>query len=179
MSRPKPHLELHPQFLAFCRHSGCEPDPAWPYHPERRGKTERSLRDLDEEGVLDRTYAIIAELQAAVSAVDEERLQRVHTTTGETPAARLVRERLEPSPLPVVVFDPRVPEPRRVLSDCTVSLEGTRYSVPYRHVGTRVIVKADPLGWFDLALGVMHELERLRCSPACLWSCLTHSGLTL
>ncbi len=146
VSRPKPHLELHPQFLAFCGHFGCEPDPAWPYHPERKGKTERSLRDLDEEGVLDRKYAGIAALQAAVSAVDEERLQCVHTTTGETPAARLVRERLVLSPLPAVVFDPRVPEPRRVLSDCTVSLEGTRYSVPYRHVGTRVIVKADPLG---------------------------------
>ena len=33
-----------------------------------------------------------------------------------------------------------------MLSDCTVSLDGARYSVPFAHVGTRVIVKADPLG---------------------------------
>jgi hypothetical protein len=55
VTRPKPHLELHAQFLAFCRYYGCEPDPAWPYHPERKGKTERSLRDLEEEGVLGTT----------------------------------------------------------------------------------------------------------------------------
>lgn len=146
VTRPKPHLELHPQFLAFCRHFGCEPDPAWPYHPERKGKTERSLRDLNEEGVLGTTYASVAALQAAVTAVDEARLERVHTTTGEPPAARLERERAELITLPAVEFDPRVPEIRRVLSDCTVSLNGARYSVPFAHVGTRVIVKADPLG---------------------------------
>ena len=33
-----------------------------------------------------------------------------------------------------------------MLSDCTVSLDGVRYSVPFVHVGSRVIVKADPLG---------------------------------
>ena len=146
VTRPKPHLELHPQFLAFCRHFGCEPDPAWPYHPERKGKTERSLRDLDEEGVLDTTHASLVALQAAVTAVDEARLERVHTTTGEPPAARLERERAEMIRLPAVAFDPRVPEIRRVLSDCTVSLDGARYSVPFIHVGARVIVKADPLG---------------------------------
>jgi transposase len=144
--RPKPHLEMHPQFLAFCRHYGCEPDPAWPYHPERKGKAERSLRDLDEEGVLGITYPSLSALQAAVSAVDALRLERVHTTTGEAPAARLERERAALRALPEIAFDPRVAEIRRVLSDCTVSLHGARYSVPYVHVGRRVVLKADPLG---------------------------------
>ena len=45
-----------------------EPDPAWPHHPERKGKIERSLRDLDEEGVLDTTYTNLSELQAAGTA---------------------------------------------------------------------------------------------------------------
>jgi transposase len=146
VSRPRPHLELHPQFLAFCRHYGCQPDPAWPYHPERKGKTERSYRDLIDEGVLETTYANLAALQAAVSAVDTLAMERVHTTTGELPAARLERERAALLALPEVGFDPRVPEIRRVLSDCTVSLHGARYSLPYLHVGSRVVVKADPLG---------------------------------
>jgi transposase len=146
VTRPKPHLVLQPQFLAWCHHYGIEPDPAWPYHPERKGKTERAFADLIEEGVLEVTYPSLAALQAAVRRVDEERMSRVHTTTGEAPAVRLERERAELLPLPPGAFDPRVPEPRRVLSDCTVSLDGARYSVPYRHVGGRVIVKADPLG---------------------------------
>lgn len=146
VTRPKPRLELHPHFLAFCRHYGCAPDPAWPYHPERKGKTERAFQDVVAEGVLEASYASIAALQTVVADIDREQMARVHTTTGESPVVRLERERAELLPLAEITFDPRVPEPRRVLSDCTVSLAGARYSVPYRHVGTQVIVKADPLG---------------------------------
>jgi transposase len=144
--RPKPHLELHPFFSEFCRHYGCEPDPAWPYHPERKGKTERSFQDLMDAGILDRAYPSRSALQAAVTAVDSTRLERVHATTGERPAARLHRERPILQPLPARGFDPRLPEARRVLSDCVVSFEGAFYSVPHEHVGARVTVKVDPLG---------------------------------
>jgi transposase len=144
--RPKPHLELHPAFTDFCRHYGCEPDPAWPYYPERKGKIERSFRDLEDAGVLDTTYRSWTALQAAVTAVDERRMACVHATTGEPPAVRFERERQELLGLPAVGFDPRLPESRRVLTDCTVSFLAARYSVPYVHVGSKVVVKLDPLG---------------------------------
>jgi transposase len=144
--RPKPHLELHPLFADFCRHYGCEPDPAWPYTPERKGKTERSFRDLEDAGIFDTTYPSWAALQSTVTAVDESRMARVHATTGEPPAARLEHEREVLIPLPAGGFDPRVPESRRVMTDCTVSFLAGFYSVPHRLVGTRVVVKIDPLG---------------------------------
>ncbi|MGQ0721373.1 MAG: IS21 family transposase [Candidatus Eiseniibacteriota bacterium] len=144
--KPKPRLKLHPFFLDFCRHYGAEPDPAWPYHPERKGKTERSFRDLVDAGILERTYANVSALQAAVTAVDSSRMSRVHATTGERPADRLERERAELLSLPLVPFDPRLPESRRVLTDCTVSFEGAFYSVPHQLVGSRVVVKVDPWG---------------------------------
>lgn len=144
--RPKPRLELHPAFTDFCRHYGCEPDPAWPYYPERKGKIERSFRDLEDAGVLDTTYPSWAALQAAVTAVDEARMACVHATTGEPPAVRFERERQELLALPSVGFDPRLPESRRVLTDCTVSFLAARYSVPHVHVGSKVVVKIDPLG---------------------------------
>jgi transposase len=144
--KPKPHLQLHPDFAEFCRHYGCEPDPAWPYHPERKGKAERSFRDLEDAGILSRTYPSLTALQAAVTAVDEARMSRVHATTGARPIDRLVQEREALQALPAVAFDPRLPETRRVLSDCTVSFQGAFYSVPYTHVGAKVTVKADPLG---------------------------------
>jgi transposase len=50
--KPRPRLELHPFFAEFCRHYGVEPTPAWPYHPERKGKTERAYQDLEKAGVL-------------------------------------------------------------------------------------------------------------------------------
>ena len=144
--RPKPHLVLQPAFAELCRHYGTEPDLAWPYHPERKGKTERSYRDLIDAGLLEGAHQSLAALQRAVDAVEAERMARLHTTTGEPPVERFERERGELLPLPTVAFDPRVPETRRVLSDCTISYRAGRYSVPYRLVGSRVTLKLDPLG---------------------------------
>jgi hypothetical protein len=161
--QPKPRLELHPAFSEFCRHYGCEPDPAWPYHPERKGKTERSFRDLIDHGILDQTYPSLAALQQAVSEVDEACMRRAHGTTGEPPAQRLIREREVLRPLPLIAFDPRVPETRRVLSDCVVSFQGALYSVPYHHVGSKVTVKADPLGdSIEIFAGADRIAEHLR-----------------
>lgn len=36
-----------------------------------------------------------------------------------------------------------------------------------------------PADRFGLAMSLVTELEALRCSPARLWSCISHSGLTL
>jgi len=158
--KPKPHLELHPFFAEFCRHYGCEPDPAWPYQPERKGKAERSFRDLEDAGILSGTYPSLAALQAAVSAVDDARMGRVHTTTGARPIERLVREREALQSLPDVAFDPRLPETRRVLSECMVSFQGAFYSVPHIHVGSRVTVKADPLvGGIEIFAGAERIAE--------------------
>ncbi len=142
--KPRPRLELHPLFAEFCRHYGVEPTtPAWPYHPERKGKAERTYQDLEAAGVLHGRYRDLGALQGAVEAVDAREMNRVHGTTGERPIVRLERERAHLVPLPAVAFDPRLPESRRGLSDCTVRFEGAAYSVPFVLVGSRVIVKAD------------------------------------
>jgi transposase len=146
VTRPKPHLVLHRFFLEFCRHYGCEPDPAWPYHPERKGKTERTFQDVEQAGLLDVTYSDLPALQRVLTALDESRMKRVHGTTGQAPAVRLIRELPELLPLPAGPFDARLPEVRRVLSDCTVRFQTGAYSVPHTLVGSRVVVKADPLG---------------------------------
>jgi hypothetical protein len=50
-----------------------------------------------------------------------------------------------------VAFDPRLPETRKVLTDCTISFQGAYYSVPWELVGKRVTVKADVRkGVFDV-----------------------------
>ena len=142
--KPRPHLRLHPFFADFCEHYGIEPTPALPYSPQRKGKIERSFRDLAESGLLEQGYADPAAIQRALDQVDEEYNHRVHTTTGETPAARLERERAFLRSLPGLPFDPRLPETRRVLSDCTISYQGSYYSVPHLLVGKQVTVKIDP-----------------------------------
>jgi transposase len=142
--RPRPNLRLHPFFADFLAHYGIEPAPALPSSPQRKGKNERSFRDLVESDLLHQTYADLAQLQRAIDRADEQYNHRVHTTTGETPAARLERERPFLLGLPAIAFDPRLAETRRVLSDCTISYHAAYYSVPYRLVGKRLTVKADP-----------------------------------
>lgn len=141
--KPRPNLRLHPFFADFLAHYGIEPAPALPYSPQRKGKNERSFRDLVESDLLHQTYAGLDQLQRAIDQADEQYNHRVHTTTGEAPAARLERERPFLLALPAIAFDPRLAETRRVLSDCTISYHAAYYSVPYRLVGKRLTVKAD------------------------------------
>jgi len=141
--KPRPHLRLHPFFADFCAHYQIEPTPALPYTPQRKGKTERSFRDLESSDLLHQPHADLAALQQQLSLDDQRHAATVHSTTGETPAARLERERPFLRGLPEIAFDPRLPETRRALSDCTISWQGAHYSVPCQMVGKRLTVKAD------------------------------------
>jgi len=142
--RPRPRLQLAEAFLDLCRHYGWEPSPAWPYHPERKGKIERSFLDLERSGFLEQPYRDLAALTAALAEHDQKRGERLHTTIGKSPVERFREELPQLRELPPVAFDPRLPETRRVLSDCTVSFRAAAYSVPWRLVGRRVTVKVDP-----------------------------------
>lgn len=141
--KPRPHLRLHPFFADFCAHYQIEPAPALPYTPQRKGKTERSFRDLESSDLLHQRHANLIALQHQLRLDDQRHATTVHSTTGETPAARLQRERPFLRSLPEIAFDPRLPETRRVLSDCTISWHGAHYSVPYTLVGKRLTVKSD------------------------------------
>jgi transposase len=141
---PRPSLELNPAFLSFCDHFGTEPAPALPYSPQRKGKVERSFLELENSDLLRATYPNLEALQKALDEDDARFANRIHSTTAAKPLERLERDREFFIPLPSVPFDPRIPETRRVLSDCVISYGATYYSVPHRLVGTRVTVKADP-----------------------------------
>jgi transposase len=148
---PRPNLRLHPFFADFCSHFGFEPAPAFPYSPQRKGKTERSFRDLESSDLLHQTCSDMTALQLQLTLDDKRHASTIHSSTGERPADRLDRERPFLRPLPDVAFDPRLPQTRKVLSDCTISFEGAYYSVPWKLVGKRMTVKADARkGVFDV-----------------------------
>jgi transposase len=142
--RPRPNLVLHPLFVDFATHMAFEPAPALPYTPERKGKIERSFGDFVDPELLYRTYEDVDELQRALTEDDRRHAERVVSSTGQAPAERLEKERPFLLPLPEIPFDPRIAEPRKVFSDCTLSYGGARYSVPYQLVGKMLTVKQHP-----------------------------------
>lgn len=141
--RPRPNLRLQPFFADFCCHYGIEPSVALVYSPQRKGKVERAFLDLEQSEILRASYGSLAALQRALDLEDARHAQQVVSTTGQTPAARFEREQAFLSPLPGLRFDPRLPETRRVLADCTISFAGAYYSVPHHLVGKRLTVKTD------------------------------------
>jgi len=100
---------FHPGFLDFARHCGFRPRLCQPHRAQTKGKVERFIRylrgsfyvplasRLSQEGlVVDRETANIA----AARWLREVANQRVHGTTGEVPAERLVIERTHLQPVP-------------------------------------------------------------------------------
>lgn len=159
--RPRPQLRLHPVFADFCVHYGIEPAPALIYSPQRKGKVERAFLDLEHSELLRQSYGDLAALQTALEQADAAHAEHVVSTTGERPQQRFLREQPFLLPLPPTPFDPRVPETRRVLSDCTISYRGAYYSVPYTLVGKQLTLKAEPSGTaidlFEGATWIVHH----------------------
>ncbi|MBI4570771.1 MAG: IS21 family transposase [Chloroflexi bacterium] len=124
----------HPRFLEFAAHYGFKPFACRVRDPDRKGKKEKSFRlvwddflkgaDFDSWDDLDRRRRVwLDETPAAAN-------QRIHGTTRQVPneAYRGERDlliRLPRDRFPVYDQDVRV-----VDQDATLSIRGTRYSVP-------------------------------------------------
>lgn len=130
-------------FLAFAAHYGFLPWACWPHRPETKGKTERLVGFVHEDFFLGRAFRDQADLNGQCAAWLTEVNQRPHGTTGVPPLVRWEAERGALLPLPAVDWDPTPVETRLVQRDCFLSFDANRYSVPHRHVGQRVPVKAD------------------------------------
>ncbi|HET7488559.1 MAG TPA: IS21 family transposase [Acidimicrobiales bacterium] len=112
-------FRLHPPALDFARHHGTEIRACQAGDAKRKGKTERPFREL-KESFLTECDALgapgsLAELNARAQVFIAERVHaRVHSTTGATPAQRLVTERSLLGPLPRRRYDTAYVASRRV-----------------------------------------------------------------
>jgi transposase len=128
----------HPTFLDFAGYYGFTPRLCRPYRARTKGKVERMIRYVRESFFAGCQFVDLTDLnrQAALWCATVANT-RVHATTGEVPAVRLVREPLLPltgRPL----YDTRVILPRRVSSACMIAYAGNHYSVPYLYGGRHV-----------------------------------------
>jgi transposase len=137
---------LHPEALAFAGHYGFVIWLAAPYRAQTKGRVERQVEIVRSHVLAGRSFASLAELDAAFAAWLPQRRAQTHRTHGEVIGARAERDRAALGPLPeqpYVVCDRHI---RRVGKDALVSFEASYYSVPWRKVrpGCRVELRVTP-----------------------------------
>jgi len=133
----------NPRFLELCGHYQLEPVACRVRRPQTKGKVERPFFYIEEHFIKGGVFADLADLNRQLARFQAEDLDvRIHGTTRESPLARFAAERAHLLPLPPGRFVTGLEEARQVSRDCLVSYGGSRYSVPHRHAGDRVWVRA-------------------------------------
>jgi len=137
-------VQFNQQFLVFAGQYLFEPRAAPPRYPQAKGRVEGSIRYVRHSFFYGRAFSSLDDVRHQVARWrDEIANQRLHSTTRERPADRLLAERPRLRSLPKAPPPSDLVVPVIVAKDATVRLDTNTYSVPHRLVGATVLVRAD------------------------------------
>jgi transposase len=137
--------EVNPKVQALAQHYGVALWPTRPYLPRHKGKVERGVDYVQENGLKGRTFASLEEQNRFLLHWEQTVADtRLHGTTRQQVAKVFAEvERAALRPLPIERF-PFFHEGRRsVHRDGHVEVDKAYYSVPPEHMGRRVWVRWD------------------------------------
>jgi transposase len=135
----------NPRFLDFARRLGLDPRLCRPYRAQTKGRVESGIKYVRGNFWPTARFTDLADLNRQAAAwADGVAAARVHGTTRERPADRLVAERahLLPPPAPDRLA-PFLREERTVGRDGYVAWERAWYGVPWRWAGRAVQLQAE------------------------------------
>jgi hypothetical protein len=156
-------VQFNPSFLVFAGHHLFEPAAAPVRYPQAKGRVEGAIKYVRHGFFYGRSYRDLADLRdQARRWCLETANQRIHATTRERPAERLLIEQPRLHALPEHRFDTDLVVPAVVSKEARVILDTNSYSVPHQLVGKSVLVRAD-----DTTVRVVDEAttvaEHRRC----------------
>ena len=133
----------NPEIVQVARHYGMTIRTCVPADPQSKGGSENAVKIAKADLVptaanLLEDYRTFAELEAACRDFTDQINQRTHRETRRRPVEALAEEQARLHPLPQQPFTVAFGTTRRVNWDCTISVDGVRYSVPHDLVDTRV-----------------------------------------
>ena len=138
----KNNFQWNARFLHFCGHYGFEPSRSLPAHPWSKGKIEKPFAYLETHFIAGASFTDALDFLTKLKEFQKRLNTRVHATLKTTPEELLAQDRAAFSPLPATRYVGVKEETRRVTSDCLLSYDGSRYSVPWpfatKHVWVRV-----------------------------------------
>jgi transposase len=149
-------VRLNPVFEDFARYWGYSPRLCWPYRARTKGKVESGVKYVKRNFLAGKSFESLEHLnRELIRWCVETADRRVHGTTHRIPAETFLEEGLVPTaghPPYRLVETPH----RTVATDCLVTYETNRYSVPARLVGKTVEVVVT-----GSALSVYHRGARV------------------
>lgn len=133
---------LSEPYRKMARHYGFLIHPCRARTPEHKGKVESGVHYVKRNFLAGAEFLDIRAANREVKEwVAHEAGLRVHGTTAEQPLKRFHdTERGALLPLPDEEFDLLEVRQARVHRDCHVQVEGSYYSVPFKHIGRRLEV---------------------------------------
>jgi transposase len=156
-------VQFNPAFLAFAGHCLFEPVAAPVRYPQAKGNVEGAIKYLRTSFFYGRTFHGIDDVRAqAARWLTDVANARIHGTTRERPADRLLVERARLRALPEHPFDTDLVVPLIVSKEARVQLDTNSYSVPHTLVGQTVHLRAD-----DTTVRVVHSGEVVAEHPRC------------
>jgi transposase len=156
-------IQFNPRFLAFAGHYLFEPTAAPVRYPEYKGRVESSIKYIRHSFFYGRSFSSLEDLRAqAARWRDDIANQRLHGTTRERPADRLLVERPRLRALPPHPFLTDLVIPAIVSKEARVRLDSNSYSVPPSLVGKAIHVRAD-----DHMVRVVHDGVEVAAHSRC------------
>jgi len=135
---------LNRSYRELARHYGFKVDPTPPRAPKKKGKVESAVKYVKSSFFRPRGEMEVAVAQRELTRwVREIAGKREHGTTGKAPLHEFeTHERAALLPLPAVPFTPVIWKKAKVHQDAHLVFDRRLYSVPWRHIGAEVWVRA-------------------------------------
>ena len=137
---------LNRSYREFARFFGFQVDPAPVRAPKKKGKVESAVKYVKHNFFAARPDVVdVVEVRRELQRwITETANARVHGTTRKRPAERFELERAELIDLPATRWEPVLWREVKVHTDTHVQVDRAMYSVPWRLVGKRVLVRLTP-----------------------------------
>jgi transposase len=137
-------VQFNPSFLSFAGHLLFEPVAAPVRYPQAKGRVEGAIKYIRHSFFYGRSFRDLADVrEQALSWCVETANKRIHATTRERPAERLLIEHSRLHALPEHRFDTDLVVAAVVGKEARVLLDTNAYSVPPSLVGKSVLIRAD------------------------------------
>ncbi len=141
ISHPNSDTYWNKQYLQFCGHYNIKPTRSLVKHPWSKGKVERPFAFLEEQFIKGNEFESFEDFHRRLKCFQNDVNNMVHHTTNKTPKFLFDEESAKLGNLPASKFSHTKNELRKVSSDCLISFNGNRYSVPHIFVRQEVWLK--------------------------------------